>query len=123
MKLKTDNEALISQLRIMAASTKMGNTSISSGAQETSSVKHYQRQLAALRLQNVLVLADLRAKVYTFLRLATFQREKHSRISKNDSGALSISTVNLDSKQQQDKIAQLDDQVVTLQNQNTILLA
>lgn len=42
-KLKTDNEALISQLRIMAASTKMGNTSISSGAQEATSVKHYQK--------------------------------------------------------------------------------
>ena len=70
----------------------------------------------------MLALADLRAKVYTLLRLATFQREKHSRISKNDS-ALSISTVNLDSKQQQDKIAQLDDQVITLQNQITILLA
>jgi len=43
VKLKTDNEALISQLRIMAASTKIVNTSISSGAQETTSVKHYQK--------------------------------------------------------------------------------
>jgi hypothetical protein len=63
VKLKTDNEALISQLRIMAASTKMGSTSISSGAQETTSIKLYQRQVAALKLQSVLVLADLRAKV------------------------------------------------------------